>query len=78
MHQVTPNNSVTQEGTRPSRYQYSVDNLEEYLAAFGPDLDVPPRTSEGGVILSFQLGEGDNMLKLELVPMPWRASRSCV
>lgn len=77
MYQVTPDNPDTQNWTQKSIYQYSVDIMEDYLADFGPHLDVPPRTSEGAVVLSFQLGEGDNMLKLDLVPAPWRPNRSC-
>lgn len=77
MYQVTPDNPAIPNGTQPLRYQYPFDILDEYLARFGPHLNVPPRTSEGHVILSFQLGKGANARQLELEAKPFRAFRSC-
>lgn len=78
MYQVTPKNPTIPNGTLPLRFECFVDILEEHLADFGPHLDVPPRTSEGEVILSFRLGKGANALELDLMARPWCAKRSCV
>ncbi len=75
---MTPDDPVFQSIFRTLSLVQNFDVVEDYLAAFGPHLNVPSRTSEGDAIIWFQLGKGDNARILKLIAMPWRAKYSCI